>query len=54
MRTVGAVLFVGVSSLLLGVYLLPDKWGYGLLGFSAAHFVLGGLIGFREKGRTPG
>lgn len=52
MRTAGTVLFVGAASLLLAIYLLPDKWGYALSGFACAHLVLGGLIGFREKGRS--
>lgn len=52
MRTTVAVLVTGAGCLLLGVYLLPDKWGYGLVGFACAHLVLGSLIGFREQERT--
>lgn len=52
MRTVIAVLSAGVLGLLLGIYLLPDKWGYGLLGFFSAHLVLGALMAFREREGT--
>jgi len=52
MRTALAVLAAGAAGLLLGVYLLPDKWGYLLVGFFSAHLVLGALIGFREGSRA--
>jgi hypothetical protein len=47
-----AVVAVGVIGLPLGIYLLPDKWGYLLVGFGSAHLVLGALIGFREGARA--
>jgi hypothetical protein len=52
MRTAAAVAAVGVIGLPLGIYLIPDKWGYLLVGFCSAHLVLGALIGFREGART--
>jgi len=33
MRTAASVLVSGAVGLPLGVYLLPDKWGYLLVGF---------------------
>lgn len=51
MRTAKAVLAAGLLGLPVGIFLLPDKWGYGLVGFFAAHLVLGALIGIRETER---
>jgi len=52
LRMAAAVVAVGVIGLPLGIYLLPDKWGYLLVGFGSAHLVLGALIGFREGARA--
>ena len=32
---------LGALVALLGWYLTPDKWGYGLVGFGMAHVLLG-------------
>jgi|GEM_PF-1878959 hypothetical protein len=52
MRTAASVLVSGAVGLPLGVYLLPDKWGYLLVGFFSAHLVLGALIGLKEGRRA--
>lgn len=42
---------VGVVVTLLGYYLTPSAWGYGILGFGLAHVVLGILDMFRSPER---
>lgn len=42
---------VGVIVSLLGYYLTPSAWGYGILGFGLAHIVLGILDMFRSPDR---
>ena len=42
---------LGVAVTLLGWYLTPDPWGYGLFGFGLAHIVLGILDMFRDPVR---
>jgi len=42
---------VGVVVSLLGWYLIPNAWGYGILGFGLAHVVLGILDMFRSPAR---
>jgi hypothetical protein len=39
---------LGVVVSLLGWYLTPDAWGYGIFGFGLAHIVLGILDMFRD------
>lgn len=39
---------LGVIVSLLGWFLTPDEWGWGILGFGLAHIVLGLLDMFRE------
>lgn len=39
---------LGVIVSLLGWFLTPDAWGWGILGFGLAHIVLGLLDMFRE------
>ncbi len=41
------VTILGVLVALLGWYLTPSNWGYGLVGFGLAHIVLGILDMFR-------
>ena len=36
---------LGVIVSLLGWFLTPDEWGWGILGFGLAHIVLGALFG---------
>ena len=43
---------LGAIVSLLGWYLTPDKWGYGLLGFGLAHIVLGILDMLRKPERV--
>ena len=45
---------VGVAVSLLGWYMVPNPWGYGIFGFGLAHIVLGILEMFRtpEKNRN--
>lgn len=52
MRTVYGVLAAGLLGTLLGVWLLPDKWGYGLVGFFSAHLVLGATAWFQARDRV--
>ncbi|AWB44366.1 hypothetical protein DCC85_09100 [Paenibacillus sp. CAA11] len=42
---------LGVVVSLLGYYLTPNAWGYGILGFGLAHIVLGILDMFRQPER---
>lgn len=35
------VLVLGIIVSLLGWYLIPDAWGYGIFGFGLAHILLG-------------
>ncbi|MBO2944142.1 hypothetical protein JJQ72_09205 [Paenibacillus sp. F411] len=37
---------------LLGYYLIPSDWGYGILGFGLAHIALGVLDMFRQPARS--
>ncbi|MEK3786658.1 MULTISPECIES: hypothetical protein [Paenibacillus] len=39
---------LGIIVSLLGYYLTPNAWGYGILGFGLAHIVLGILDMFRR------
>lgn len=41
----------GIIVSLLGYYLTPSAWGYGILGFGLAHIVLGVLDMFRTSTR---
>ncbi|MCE5168126.1 hypothetical protein LQV63_02170 [Paenibacillus profundus] len=43
---------LGVVVSLLGYYLSPSAWGYGILGFGLAHIVLGVLDMFRMPERS--
>jgi len=43
-----AVIILGIIVSMLGWYLTPDAWGYGILGFGLAHIVLGVLDRFRN------
>ena len=45
------VIGLGVVVSLLGWYMAPSAWGYGILGFGLAHIVLGALDLFREPAR---
>ncbi|WP_169733339.1 hypothetical protein [Paenibacillus durus] len=42
------VIILGIIVSLLGYYLTPGAWGYGILGFGLAHIVLGILDMFRS------
>ena len=42
---------VGVVVSLIGFYLTPSAWGFGILGFGLAHIVLGVLDMFRSPVR---
>jgi hypothetical protein len=42
---------VGIIVSLLGYYLTPSAWGYGILGFGLAWIVLGILDMFRQPTR---
>jgi hypothetical protein len=47
--TVNWIIFgLGVIVSLLGYYLIPSDWGYGILGFGLAHILLGILSMFRR------
>ncbi|ACX66340.1 hypothetical protein V4V36_02890 [Paenibacillus lautus] len=47
--TVNWIIFgLGVIVSLLGYYLIPSSWGYGILGFGLAHILLGILSMFRR------
>ena len=41
------VTILGILVALLGWYMTPSTWGYGLVGFGLAHIVLGILDMFR-------
>lgn len=43
---------LGIIVSLLGYYLTPGAWGYGILGFGLAHIVLGILDMFRAPARS--
>ncbi|MBW4083316.1 hypothetical protein [Paenibacillus sp. S150] len=43
---------LGIIVSLLGYYLTPGAWGYGILGFGLAHIYLGILDMFRTPGRS--
>ncbi|WP_199925686.1 hypothetical protein [Paenibacillus bouchesdurhonensis] len=45
------VLGLGIIALLLGYYLMPSAWGYGIFGFGLAHMLLGILDMFRSPNR---
>lgn len=42
---------LGVVVSLIGYYLTPGAWGYGILGFGIAHIVLGILDMFRNRSK---
>ncbi|EHS57941.1 hypothetical protein P4H71_16315 [Paenibacillus kribbensis] len=42
---------LGIIVSLLGYYLTPSAWGYGILGFGLAHILLGVLDMFRTPTR---
>ncbi len=52
MTTSWVVTGLGIIVSLLGWYLTPSAWGYGILGFGLAHVVLGLLDMFREPVRA--
>ncbi|MHA6529184.1 hypothetical protein [Paenibacillus sp. BAC0078] len=43
---------LGIIVSLLGYYLIPGAWGYGILGFGLAHVLLGILGMFRAPARS--
>ncbi|GGH59871.1 hypothetical protein HNR77_000472 [Paenibacillus sp. JGP012] len=43
---------LGIIVSLLGYYLTPNAWGYGILGFGLAHILLGVLDMFRQPDRS--
>ncbi|SDL80683.1 hypothetical protein SAMN05216191_10614 [Paenibacillus jilunlii] len=43
---------LGIIVSLLGYYLTPSVWGYGILGFGLAHILLGILDMFRAPSRS--
>ncbi|WP_138493913.1 hypothetical protein [Paenibacillus pinistramenti] len=43
---------LGIIVSLIGYYLTPSAWGYGILGFGLAHIVLGILNMFRTPARN--
>jgi hypothetical protein len=45
------VTIVGIVVSLIGYYVTPNAWGYGILGFGLAHIVLGILDMFRNPDR---
>lgn len=51
MTTSWIVTGLGIVVSLLGWYLIPGAWGYGILGFGLAHIVLGILDMFRSPAR---
>ncbi|WP_167392993.1 hypothetical protein [Paenibacillus ihbetae] len=52
--TVNWIVFgLGVIISLLGYYLIPGDWGYGILGFGLALILLGILSMFRRPMREP-
>ncbi|MEK0315961.1 hypothetical protein [Cohnella sp. 56] len=46
------VVAIGVVVSLLGWFMTPDAWGYGILGFGLAWIVLGILYLLREPARS--
>jgi hypothetical protein len=52
MTTSWVVTGLGVIVSLLGWYLTPNAWGYGIFGFGLAHIMLGLLDMFREPVRS--
>ncbi|WP_199794794.1 hypothetical protein [Paenibacillus faecalis] len=53
--TVGWIIAgLGMIVSLLGYYLIPNDWGYGILGFGLAHVILGVLDMFRQPARSRG
>ncbi|MGF7048813.1 hypothetical protein J2T13_003321 [Paenibacillus sp. DS2015] len=46
------VITLGIIVSLLGYYLTPHAWGYGILGYGLAHIVLGILDMFRDPSRS--
>ncbi|MDF2671181.1 MAG: hypothetical protein K0R67_3487 [Paenibacillus sp.] len=52
MATSWVVTILGVIVSLLGWYLTPNAWGYGIMGFGLAHIVLGILNMFRDPARA--
>jgi len=51
MGTSWVVTILGVIVSLVGWYLTPNIWGYGILGFGVAHIILGVLDMFRTPDR---
>lgn len=52
MATSWIVTGAGIVVSLLGYYLMPSVWGYGVLGFGLAHILLGVLDMFRAPARV--
>ena len=52
MTTSWIVAGLGVLVSLLGWFLMPNAWGYGILGFGLAHIVLGVLDMFRHTDKA--
>lgn len=52
MTTSWVVAGLGVIVSLLGWYLMPTAWGFGIFGFGLAHIVLGLLDVFRQGARA--
>jgi hypothetical protein len=52
MTTSWIVAGIGIIVSLIGYYLIPNAWGYGILGFGLAHIVLGILNMFRTPSRS--
>ncbi|SMF81974.1 hypothetical protein SAMN05661091_2084 [Paenibacillus uliginis N3/975] len=48
------VIGLGMIVSLLGYYLIPHNWGYGILGFGLAHIILGVLDMFRQPAKNRG
>lgn len=48
------VVGLGMIVSLLGYYLIPHTWGYGILGFGLAHILLGVLDMFRQPVKSSG
>lgn len=46
------VTILGIIVSLIGWFLTPDAWGFGILGFGLAHIVLGILDMFRQPVKT--
>ena len=52
MKVCWIVAGLGVIVSLIGYYLTPSAWGYGILGYGLAHIVLGILDMFRSPARS--